>query len=383
MFIAATLFSLLNAIILFASSGKRNQGNKYLAFIFIYVTLRGFASGTALQALNPFLQKLFFNNLLPLFFLFGPITYFYIRLEVLDISFKIKRDFKHLLVFSLSFINMVPYYMNSTNFKNGIIELSLQNPLSYLYVNFWMFDSPAYYIGGPIHNLFYLTLSLYTISNRSHSLSKKLSDASFKELINWLYLFITVFYAFTISNCIFATYVYVTGKSLFMIPPVVSGILFLYLNVQIYKHPQVLFGIKFSKSPNANSIVHINKAKPKIETEATFEMKFNRNLEQYHVNKEYATSDFTMAFIAKDLEIPEYILNNYFKNELKVKFTDFRNELRIKYFFETINKVDLIRYTANAIANKYGFSNIKSLKKAFDTCQPESYEAFHSKLMNN
>jgi len=383
MFIAATLFSLLNAIILFASSGKRNQGNKYLAFIFLYVTLRGFASGIALQALHPFLQKLFFNNLLPLFFLFGPITYFYIRLEVLDIPFKIKRDFKHLLVFSLSFINMVPYYMSSTNFKNGIIELSLQNPLSYLYVNFWMFDSPAYYIGGPIHNLFYLTLSLYTISNRSNSLSKKLHDASFKELINWLYLFITVFYAFTISNIIFATYVYVTGNSLNLIPPMVSGILFLYLNVQIYKHPQVLFGIKFSKSPNANSIVHINKAKPQIALETSFEIRFNQHLEQYHVNKAYITSDFTMAFIASDLEVPEYILNNYFKNDLKVKFTDFRNEFRIKYFCETINKEDLKRYTANAIANKYGFSHIKSLKKAFDACQPESYEAFHSKLTSN
>ncbi|NQW75753.1 MAG: hypothetical protein HQ448_03050, partial [Cytophagales bacterium] len=381
--IAAALFSLLNAIILFASSGKRNKRNKYLAFIFLYVTLRGFASVIGLQALHPFLQKLFFNNLIPLFFLFGPITYFYIRLEVLDISFKIKRDFKHLLVFSLSFINMVPYYMSATNFKNGIIELSFQNPLSYLYVNFWMFDSPAYYIGGPIHTLFYLTLSLYTVSNRSHSLSKKLSDVSFKVLNNWLYVFITIFYAFTISNFIFATFVYVTGNSLFLMPPIVTGIIFLYLNVQIYKHPQVLFGIKFSKSPNANAIVLINKAKPNIETEASFEMKFNQHLEQYHVNKEYITSDFTISFIAKDLEVPEYILNNYFKNELKVKFTDFRNELRIKYYCESTNKEDLKRYTANAIANKYGFSNIKSLKKAFDTCQAESYEAFHSKLMNN
>jgi AraC-like DNA-binding protein len=145
----------------------------------------------------------------------------------------------------------------------------------------------------------------------------------------------------------------------------------------------VLFGIKFSKSPNANPIVHINKAKPKIETEASFEMKLNQHLEHYHVNKEYITSDFTMAFIAKNLEVPEYILNNYFKNELKVKFTDFRNELRIKDFCATINKEDLQRYTANAIANKYGFSHIKSLRKAFDACQPESYEAFHSKLMTN
>jgi AraC-like DNA-binding protein len=106
-------------------------------------------------------------------------------------------------------------------------------------------------------------------------------------------------------------------------------------------------------------------------------------MEQYQVNKAYNTSDFTIAFIANDLEIPEYILNDYFKNQLKVKFIDFRNELRIKYFCETINKEDLKRYTANAIANKYGFSHIKSLKKAFDACQPESYEAFHSKLTSN
>lgn len=383
MFIAATLFSLLNALILFASSGKRNQGNKYLAFIFLYVTLRGFASKIALQALNPFLQKLFFNNLLPLFFLFGPIIYFYIRLEVLDISFKIKRDFKHLLVFSLSFINMVPHYMSSTNFQNDFIELSLQNPLSYLFVNFWMFDSPIYYIGGPIHTLFYLTLSLYTISNRNKALSKKLSTESFDQLINWLYTFITIFYAFTISNCIFATFVYVTGNSLFLMPPIVSGIIFLYLNVQIYKHPQVLFGIKFSKSSNANPIVHINKVKPIIALDTSFEMKFNQKMEQYQVNKSYNTSDFNMAFIANDLKVPEYILNNYFKNQLKVKFTDFRNKYRIKDFCETITKEDLQRYTANAIANKFGFSNIKSLKKAFDACQPESYEAFQSKLMSN
>lgn len=383
MFIAATLFSLLNALILFASSGKRNQENKYLALIFLYVTLRGFASGIALQALNPFLQKLFFNNLLPLFFLFGPIIYFYIRLEVLDISFKIKKDFKHLLVFSLSFINMLPYYMNSTNFKNDIIELSLQNPFAYLNVNFWMFDSPIYYIVGPIHTLFYLTLSLYTISNRNKALSKKLSAESFDQLINWLYIFITIFYAFTISNCIFATYVYVTGNSLFLMPPIVSGIIFLYLNVQIYKHPQVLFGIKFSKSPNANPIIHINKAKPIIALDTSFEMKFNQKMEQYQVKKAYNTSDFTIAFIANDLEVAEYILIDYFKNYLKVKFTDFRNELRIKDFCETINKEDFQRYTANAIANKFGFSHINSLKKVFDTCQSESYEAFHSKLMNN
>ena len=383
MFIAVTLFSLLNALILFASSGKRNRGNIYLGILFLCISLRGFSSGTTILALHPILQKIVSNNLLPLFFLFGPLTYFYIRHEVLDISFKLKRDFKHLLVFSMSLINMIPYYLSSNAFKESMIALTIENQLYFLRVHLWFIDSAAYYIGGPIHTLFYLTLSLNTVSIRNKTLSNKLTAEGFDKIIKWLYIFITIFYAFTIANLFFSLYVFLTGNLLPIMMPLVTGILFMYLNVQIYKHPQVLFGIKFSKSTNANSIVHINKAKPKIETEASFEMKLNQHLEHYHVNKEYITSDFTMAFIAKNLEVPEYILNNYFKNELKVKFTDFRNELRIKYYCESINKEDLKRYTANAIANKYGFSNIKSLKKAFDTCQPESYEAFHSKLMNN
>jgi AraC-like DNA-binding protein len=383
MFIAVTLFSLLNALILFASSGKRNRGNIYLGILFLSISIRGFASGTTLLALHPTLQKIFFNNLLPLFFLFGPLIYFYVRHEVLDISFKLKRDFKHLLVFSLSFINIIPYYISSNAFKESLIALTLKNQLYFLHVHFWVVDSAAYYVGGPIHTLFYLTLSLYTISNRNKELANKLSAEGFDQLIKWLYKFISIFYAFTGANLFFSTYVLITGDLLSIILPLVTGILFLYLNVEIYKHPQVLFGIKFSKSPNANSIVHIKKAKPPIILDTYFEIRFNQHLEQYKVNKEYITSDFTMAFLAKDLEVPEYVLNNYFKNELKVKFTVFRNELRIKYFCETINKEDLKRYTANAIANKYGFSNIKSLKKAFDACQPVSYEAFHSKLMSN
>lgn len=383
MFIAVTLFSLLNALILFASSGKRNRGNTYLAILFLSISIRGFASGTTLLALHPTLQKIFFNNLLPLFFLFGPVIYFYVRHEVLDISFKLKRDFKHLLVFSMSFINIIPYYMSSNAFKESLIALTLKNEIYFLHVHFWVVDSAAYYVGGPIHTLFYLTLSLYTVSNRNKALSHKLSAEGFDQLIKWLYKFISIFYAFTCANLIFSTYILITGDLLSIILPLVTGILFLYLNVEIYKHPQVLFGIKFSKSPNANPIVHINKAKSIIALDTSFEMKFNQKMEQYQVNKAFNTSDFTIAFIAKDLEVPEYILNNYFKNKLKVKFTDFRNEYRIKDFCETINKEDLQRYTANAIANKFGFSHINSLKKAFDACQSESYEAFQSKLMNN
>jgi AraC-like DNA-binding protein len=382
MFIAFTLFSLLNAFILFSSSGKKNRGNTYLALLFICVTLRSLTAGIALKALPPFLQKTFYNNLSPVFFLFGPILYFYIRHEVLEISFKLKRDFVHLLIFFISVINMIPYYMNFNNFKPEYIELTRQNPFISLYHDYWWFNSPVYFIGGPILTLIYLTLSLYTVSTRNQLLSKKISASGYEELIKWLYFIIIIFYAFSTSNLIFASYVYLTGNQLYMIPPIVTGILFLYLNAQIYKYPQVLFGIKFSKSPKTKPINHFNQAKPPIVIESDFESKFNQRLEQYRLSKEYLAPDFTMETMAKDLEIPEYIFKNYFKDHLKVKFKDLRNELRIGHFCETVGKEDLKRYTANALAQKFGFSDMKSLKKAFDMCQPESYETFHSKLMS-
>jgi hypothetical protein len=386
MFIALALFSLLNASILFASSSKTYNGNTYLGYVFLILAFRSIISGEALRTLPIQIRHFVFIYLLPivlpLFFSLGPLLYFYVRQEVLNISFKFKRDFKHLLIILLSFINMFPYYMSSLALKIGNMDVFFQNPGSHVQVDVGLATSAMYFIGAPIHTLIYLTISLYTISNKKQFMANKLMPDSFELLSKWLYFILIIFYAFAVLSLIVSTYAMVTGDALYKLAPIVSGIIFLILNIQFYKHPQIIFGIKFSKSTNSLNFVHINKSKNEVKFTSSIESNFNQKIDQYRISKEFLKSEFNTAFIAKNLEIPEYIINNYFKTELKIKFIDFRNELRIAYFCETIRKEDFNLYTSNAIATKFGFSHMTSLKKAFDKCQPESFETFYSTLMS-
>jgi hypothetical protein len=385
MFIAVALFSLLNACILFASSSKKYRGNTYLGYLFLIIALRGFTSGEVFRDLPINIRQFIFIYLLPfvlpLFFSIGPLLYFYVRQEVLNISFRFRQDFKHLLILLLSFINMFSYYTSSLALKKGNMDIFFQNPSTHVKVNLGLTTSAIYFIGSPIHTLFYLTLSLYTISNKNRFIANKLKPIGFELLSKWLYFILTIFYALAVFNLIISTYTLVTGDTLFILPPIITGIIFLILNIRFYKHPQIIFGIKFSKSNNSLNFSHINNRKSEVKFTSSFESNFNQKIDQYRISKEFVKSEFNIGLIAKDLDLPEYMVNNYFKTQLKIKFIHFRNELRIAYFCETIKKEDFNLYTSNSIAKKFGFSNITSLKKAFDTCKPESYETFYSTLI--
>ena len=100
----------------------------------------------------------------------------------------------------------------------------------------------------------------------------------------------------------------------------------------------------------------------------------------YQASLEYLKPTFSINDLVRDLNMPKNIVDNYFKNELNVKFIDFIHAYRIKHFIETISKKDLDRLKLEEIALQFGFKNRNSFIVAFQKNHMESFNEFKKKL---
>jgi YesN/AraC family two-component response regulator len=111
-----------------------------------------------------------------------------------------------------------------------------------------------------------------------------------------------------------------------------------------------------------------------------FEVNFKNQIAQYQSTLDYLKPNFGYTDLIKDLNSSKYLVDNYFKNNLKIKFIDFINELRINHFKKSITQEDLKRFKLKEITLRFGFKNVASFKKAFQNSQIESFEEFKRNL---
>lgn len=381
MFLSASLFSLLNAFVLFCSASKKYIFNFYLGFIFFLIAIRGFASPNLDMNMASFLQVIFCFNSFPCFFLLGPSFYFYLRYEIIGTRFSFRKDFKYLLTFFLALMNMVPYYASSLDYKLHTIHAAELNHQINLQLNLLFLNSQWYFILGPIHTLIYLFSSLSLLKNHFKFEFQKLEWEGFAKKKKWLTIFFTCFFLFTLVNIASITYVFFTKNNLSTVTPIFSSLIFIYLNVSLYKFPQLVYGIKFYKSTNFVDLGVLRKKKYEVLMDDSIGINFKNQILVYQSTLAYLNPSFTYYDLIQDLNLPKYKVDHYFKNELKIKFIDYFNELRINYFVETITKEDLKRFKFQEIVIRFGFKNSLSFKKAFHKNKRESFHEFKKNLM--
>jgi len=380
MFVPALLFSLLNAFVLFFAAGKKNIGNVYLGLLFLLIAFRGFAMPNLEVVIAPFFKLIFCFHTFPCFFLFGPVFYFYYRYEIIGTRFHFKRDYIFLLPSFLAAINMIPYDVRSIDFKENLIHLAEKNDLINLQLDLLFLDSKWYFILGPIHTLVYLIVCLYLLKNQFKFDLQKLEIEGFKLKERWLKLLLTCFILFTLTNLASLAYVHFTQRNLHQITLIVSSIIFIFININLYRFPQLIYGIKFYKSSNKNDFGVLKNKKKAIRMDDAFEVNFNNQIALYQSTLEYLNPNFGYTDLIKDLNSSKYVVDNYFKNMLKIKFIDFINELRMNHFMKSITKEDLKRFKLKEITQRFGFKNVASFKKAFQNSQIESFEKFKKNL---
>ena len=81
--------------------------------------------------------------------------------------------------------------------------------------------------------------------------------------------------------------------------------------------------------------------------------------------KQYIYSDANIATLAVQIKIPQHHLIYYFNTILEIKFTDWRNNLKIEYAKELLHQEVYKSITMDALALKCGFISQTTFNRAF------------------
>lgn len=99
-------------------------------------------------------------------------------------------------------------------------------------------------------------------------------------------------------------------------------------------------------------------------------------LESSKEKKQFLQSNFMIEHIMIDSVIPVHHISYYFNNIIKLKFAEWRNELRIKYAIELMGKGTMDSVNFKWIATNAGFSSTTTFFRAFKnhtTYTPSEY----------
>jgi YesN/AraC family two-component response regulator len=92
--------------------------------------------------------------------------------------------------------------------------------------------------------------------------------------------------------------------------------------------------------------------------------------------KLYLLIDFDKGMLSHQSKIIQYHLNYYFKEVLKIKFTDWRNELRVEYAKKMLQSGYLDNHKLESLAHECGFANhvsFFSLFKKYTDLTPKEF----------
>jgi len=306
--------------------------------------------------------------------LFAPLLYLYIRNVVYQnkLSF---RDLIHLVPFLIFFFDFLPIYFLSSADKLALILSEIENPAEFTnYNQSHFFPSNFYGVFRTILIAFYWTLSIRIIyKNRKRFLKTKKQFGS--TWLKWisLYLFLLLFS--------FLPYFLIglNGNPLlaFDLIHFSVALITIFAGISLLFFPKILYGLdEFEFILSEQNEVDKNLEKHVLNTAKIneLEIKIHQtiNKEKVYLNKGYSLAD-----LAKDTEVPSYLLTIYINKYLNCSFSDLINKARVEESIKMIENGYLERKTFEGIADSCGFNNrnsfINSFKK-FKRMTPSQYK---------
>ena len=337
----------------------------------------------------------FISGIPSLFFLIGPFAYFYVRSIFRDNVKLTKTDYLHFLPFVIIFIGAIPFLFSSWEYKCFIAQKIVDGTFmgSKYNINF-MVPKVINQLIRPPFALFYLVL-IFRKFLKNKNLFKSLSQAKVTKL--WLVLFF-LFFCFMVFFYIIVQLAFYLNIQFFFdnfwFYHLINGIAFIYVvfNFSLVLFPQILYGLPIPKLEMNHTNIHINPLQnsnesniPFIENKTTsvtaffsneYEVELEEAIHNWIEEKKYLDANASLVSLSTYTNIPVHHLSYYFNSMLKVKYTDWRNTLRIEYAKAKIDSGSNKTITLEALSLESGFSSqstfIRSFKNVFN-CTPSDY----------
>jgi AraC-like DNA-binding protein len=364
---------ILLSILISIFNGRANKNAYLLSAYFIIFSIYPLTYHFTFFSTNDFLLAIIFYQFSPLYFVGGPLLYFYVKGTLRDkIEWKWIHLF-HLLPFIVFFINVIPYLFSSFSHKLAFAHLIHQNAenLKILEYN-WFIPKTAGLILRPISVGIYIIASFYQIYRAIKYYRQE--GRQFQLIIRWLSLLLIISTAFMIvygyaENIARQNDIKTTFSILKKINYVIGGLFFVF-PISILIFPQILYGIPIrerirSKKP-LNDPLNTKKYIPESnKNHEAFKILSNRIIEYFDNEMPYLKQDFSLTVLAAALNCPQHHISYCFSDFLEISFTKLRASRRVEHAKTLLLKGVTKKYTMEKVAAMSGFSSRSTFFSTF------------------
>ena len=365
------LFGLFLPIILILLNKGYHSANLYLgAFLFfssLYVLENFyFFFGNSLNIIALFTTTHSF------FYLIGPFAFLYLRSLFRGNNRLSKTDYIHFALFVISLIGYIPYFFSSWEFKQVVAQnLFSENwDISSFRLN-KIFYHEVDQLMNVLHTYFYAASLWYLIWKFKRKKSTERNQIN-KKIKLWVTIFVSLLTIITINFTIAMASIWIyDDKSIFLSRAgntlLFASIVYVGMNLLLLLFPSVLYGNKI-EAIKTDSVEINEQAIERNELDLftnEYKQKIENELENIKDQKLYLAIDYKLIQVSNSSGIPKHHLSYYFNELNKISFSDWRNNLRIEYTLELIQKGEMNNLTLEAISEKCGFTSQSTFIRAF------------------
>jgi len=409
MLLFLSLTGIFLSMILLVFNARRFRSSWYLGGFFFIVSLYAFTQYLFVDSHSVLLLTIFFVHWGFLFYLIGPLLYWYVRSVLTDQTRFRARDMWHLVPALIFLGSTLPYILLPISEKEANAALLATDIVNLKYIRISllsMFMHPAFiFISRPLLVLVYTvwSLALFIRWLRQRQNTTVLSQQRY--MISWLPVLLGFLFILAISHMIAMMEAYLshdlrvffTLKLLHLF----SGVGLTGLLISPLFFPSILYGlpqipaISAGVSPsgpdpvpnptpdvvsNQTPVLQVPKESPKPAFEDEYLNQIGNKLDDCMENLQpFLQHDCNLAYMAKLTGIPAHHLAYYFREEKQQPFTDYRNDWRVTHAKKLIREGKTKELTLEAIGLLSGFTTRNTFYTAFKKTEGISPSAFMEK----
>lgn len=386
MLLYLSLFSIAISIVLAIYNWRINKNALLISGIFIIFSTYTITHYFTVYSNNDYWLAIFYGNFSPLWYLPGPLLYFYVKSTLTDRrAIKSGKDYLHFIPLIIHLISISPYLVKPFSEKlsrakaiHANLNEVVANQINLLYSSQIAFISRPALIVAYSFACFYLLIKYNKKWNELKTKTEIQKHISFKWLVILVtsLLLVSIGFLFLTTQLIGADITRIALESKFA--HLFSGsIIFLLPTCLILFFPKVLYGM-----PSVTSLPKSKKQKReegktthKLENDPFIEVT-DSIISYLNEDKPFLNPDFEISDLSIAMQIPQHHIAYCFSSILETKFTAYRTKLRIEHAKSLLEGGEADSLSIDGIGSKSGFpsrSNFYASFKAETGMTPSQY----------
>jgi AraC-like DNA-binding protein len=393
MLLSLTILGICLSAILLYFHRKDYGSSSYLGFFFLLLSIYGFNQYILFYSDSVLLIAIIFMNPAFLYYLIGPLFYWYFRSVLTDQHQLKKKDLWHFLPAIIFFAASLPYVFTPWSEKLHVATLIHNDPdfmgtfnatkLHELFTPFVIFMS------RPVQSMVYVLFSFVVFFRYLRKNKESVVLLRQQFMTKWLIILLSFFFILVTCHILLMFESYsqndmqiFTALNMLQVLSY-SGMFGLLISPLFF--PGILYGLP--RLPQAYFIpVKNGEIQGKVSEETHrnhphFESEYLRTIGQKADScmrdfSPYLQPDFSLAKLSVLIGVPVHHLAFYFREELRQSFSDFRNKWRIDHAKDMIINGKANDLTLESIGILSGFTNRNTFLTAFKKFEGISPQAF-------